>query len=210
MRGLTLKSVEISLSGQALLAIDAHIEPGEVLSIMGPSGSGKSTLLAAITGTLDPAFSLTGDILLDGAALRGMPTHKRRAGLMMQDHLLFPHMSVGGNIAFGLSQAIRGRRARMQAVEAALEQAGLAGLASRDPATLSGGQKARVALMRTLLADPGTLLLDEPFSRLDTERRGQIRDFVFTLARRKQLPVLLVTHDHEDASAAGGRIIHLH
>lgn len=176
---------------------------------MGPSGSGKSTLLAAITGALDPAFRLSGRVLLDGEDVTQQPTERRRIGILFQDELLFPHLSVGGNLAFGLTPALRGRRARRARIDAALAEIGLEGFANRDPATLSGGQKARVALMRTLLAEPRALLLDEPFSRLDAARRGQIRELVFARARAQRLPVLLVTHDREDARAAGGGLIEL-
>ncbi|MEH6773813.1 MAG: ATP-binding cassette domain-containing protein, partial [Cereibacter changlensis] len=120
--------------------------------------------------------------------------------------VLFPHLSVGGNLGFALPPGLRGaaRRAR---IAAALEQAGLPGFADRDPATLSGGQRARVALFRTLLAEPCALLLDEPFSRLDADLREQIRSFVLDRARDRGLPVILVTHDAEDARAAGGSVI---
>ncbi len=171
---------------------------------MAPSGAGKSTLLAAITGTLEPAFRQSGRILLDGRDLTGVPTRVRQIGLMFQDALLFPHLSVGGNLAFALPARHRDRAAR---IAAALNEAGLPGFADRDPATLSGGERARVALMRTLLAEPRALLLDEPFSRLDADLRRRTRDFVLQTARAHGLPVILVTHDPDDARAAGGGIL---
>ncbi|MBK5926060.1 ATP-binding cassette domain-containing protein [Rhodobaculum claviforme] len=201
---LVLAAVAIGLGPQPLVALDATVAPGEVLTIMGPSGSGKSTLLAAVAGDLAPAFGLSGRILLDGRDITARPTRDRRVGMLFQDDVLFPHLSVGGNLAFALPARRGDRRAR---IDAALAQAGLEGMADRDPATLSGGQRARVALMRTLLAEPRALLLDEPFSRLDAARRAQIRAFVFDRARRAGLPVLLVTHDAEDARAAGGRVL---
>ena len=207
--GLRLDTLEIRLGGRSMVALDAHVAPGEVLTVMGPSGSGKSTLLAAITGALDPAFALSGRILLDGEDVTSLPTERRRIGILFQDELLFPHLSVGGNLAFGLTPSLRGRAARRKRIDSALQEIGLEGFATRDPATLSGGQKARVALMRTLLADPRALLLDEPFSRLDAARRGQIRELVFARAKAQRLPVLLVTHDREDACAAGGAVIEL-
>ena len=139
-----------------------------------------------------------------GLMLVALPTHARRIGLMFQDDLLFPHLSVGGNLAFALPPRVNDRA---RVVAAALEEAGLSGFDHRDPATLSGGQRARVALLRTLLAEPKALLLDEPFSRLDAGLRGQIRSFVFDQARARGLPVILVTHDIEDARAAGGRVL---
>ncbi|MEM6490045.1 MAG: ATP-binding cassette domain-containing protein, partial [Pseudomonadota bacterium] len=201
-RGLQLERLAIRLAGQPLAALDRAVAPGEVLTVMGPSGSGKSTLLGAITGTLAPSFRVEGRVLVDGADVTALPTHRRRIGIMMQDDVLFPHLSVGANLAFGLDAAVRGRTRRAR-VEEALAEAGLAGFAERDPATLSGGQRARVALMRTLLSAPRALMLDEPFSKLDTEMRAQIRSVVFEGARRHGLPTILVTHDRADAEAAG-------
>ena len=203
---LELDKVEIGLDGRRLIAISDKVKPGEVLTVMGPSGSGKSTLLAFIGGFLDPVFTASGRVLLNGDDITRLPTEQRRVGILFQDPLLFPHMSVGGNLVFAIPAKIRGRRARMALAEKTLARAGLEGFFSRDPATLSGGQKARVALMRVLMGEPRALLLDEPFSKLDTERRGQIRKFVLGEAKARHLPVLLVTHDHADAEAAGGRV----
>lgn len=208
-QGLWLDHLVIRRQGQPLLAVDAMITPGEVLTVMGPSGSGKSTLLAAIVGALPPGFQLTGRVVMNGSDVTAIATPKRRIGILFQDDLLFAHLSVGGNLAFALPPALRPRAARRDAVDQALELAGLPGFAARDPATLSGGQRARVALMRTLLAEPCALLLDEPFSRLDAALRDQIRRFVFALARQRALPVLLVTHDQGDADAAGGVVLQL-
>ncbi len=206
--GLVLNAISINLAGTPLLHVDAEIKPGETLTLMGPSGSGKSSLLAYLGGFLDPAFSATGAAYLDGRDITQLPAHARKTGILFQDPLLFPHMSVGGNLLFALPASAKGAERRERA-ESALEEAGLGGFFERDPATLSGGQKARVALMRVLLAEPAALLLDEPFSKLDTSRRDQIREFVFTEARDKNLPVVLVTHDQADAQAAGGLIIEL-
>ena len=118
-------------------------------------------------------------------------------------------MDVAGNLMFALPPSITNKAARKQRVKAALIEAGLENYGPRDPQTLSGGQKARVALLRTLLSEPKALLLDEPFSKLDTDLRGQMRELVFGTARRMNLPVVLVTHDEADAAAAGGDIIRL-
>lgn len=204
---LDLQGVKITLGDRTLVDLTLAIPAGQIVTIMGPSGSGKSTALAALTGTLAPGFRLSGRILLNGKDITHLPTRARSIGLMFQDAVLFPHLSVGQNLAFGLPAHIRGRAARQARVDQALESAGLHGFAHRDPATLSGGQKARVALLRTLLADPCALLLDEPFSRLDTDLRAQIRSFVFDRAAQAGIPTLLVTHDTEDAHAAGGPVL---
>ena len=146
-------------------------------------------------------------MLLDGRDITGLPANERRTGLLFQDPMLFPHMSVGENLLF----AVHGgsSQARRKLAEDALAEAGLEGLFDRDPATLSGGQRARVALMRVLLSQPRALLLDEPFSKLDAGMKSQIRQFVFREARERGLPVLLVTHDPQDAVEAGGQCIEL-
>ncbi|WP_355660420.1 ATP-binding cassette domain-containing protein [Halomonas salifodinae] len=203
---LALREVSIALDDVPLVALDARIGPGEVLTVMGPSGSGKSTLLAYLAGFLDEAFAASGQVILDGVAIQGLPAERRGIGLLFQDPLLFPHLSVADNLRFGLPRHCRDKRAR---VEAALAHIGLADFGDRDPATLSGGQKARVALMRLLLSEPRAVLLDEPFSKLDTQLRQEMRDWVFAHLREAGLPSLLVTHDHQDAEAAGGRLIEL-
>ena len=206
--GLTLRDVTITRDGARLVALDRHVAPGEVLTLMGPSGVGKSTLLAFLTGTLPTVFAATGRVVLNGRDVTDEAPHRRRIGILFQDDLLFPHMSVGANLAFGLAPG--GSRAQRRArVEDALAEVDLAGFADRDPATLSGGQKARVALMRMLLSEPEALLLDEPFSRLDAALRDQVRRLVFARAARRDLPVLMVTHDAEDAAAAGGETVTL-
>ncbi|NVO29402.1 ATP-binding cassette domain-containing protein [Donghicola sp. C2-DW-16] len=204
--GLTLNSLAISRHGAPLVQIDTHVPAGEVLSIMGPSGAGKSTLLAALTGTLADGFTMTGRVILNGRDITDLPTEQRRVGILFQDDLLFPHLSVGENLSFGLCAG--GTRLQRKArIIKALNDIGLAGFFDRDPANLSGGQKARVALMRMLLSEPEALLLDEAFSGLDPELREQIRALVFTRARTRNLPVVMVTHDPAEAEAAGGPIL---
>jgi putative thiamine transport system ATP-binding protein len=207
-KGLSLQDVTIMKGSTPLLSVSHDIASGEVLTVMGPSGVGKSTLLAFVTGTLAADFTATGRVLLDGHDITDAAPHQRRVGILFQDDLLFPHLSVGANLAFGLL-AGGTAAARHDKVQEALREVGLEGFADRDPATLSGGQKARIALMRMLLSEPCALLLDEPFSRLDATLRSQVREMVFDRARARGLPVLMVTHDAEDAQAAGGMIITL-
>ncbi|NDW06996.1 ATP-binding cassette domain-containing protein [Jiella pacifica] len=205
--GLVLSGVEIALGQHRLLAIDRAVAPGETLTVMGPSGSGKSSLFAFVAGFLDPAFNARGRVFLNGRDLTRLAPQRRRLGLLFQDALLFPHMSVGENLLFALAPGIRGRTGRRQAVEVMLAEVDLDGTFSRDPATLSGGQAARVALARTLLAEPEALLLDEPFSRLDQALRATIRDLVFSRIRERRMPAILVTHDPADAEAAGSDVV---
>ncbi|MGI3125330.1 ATP-binding cassette domain-containing protein [Nitratireductor sp. PBL-C9] len=207
--GLFIDRVTIALEGREIVSLTRRVAPGGVLTVMGPSGAGKSTLLAYIGGFLDPVFSARGRVFVDGTEVTALKPEDRHVGVLFQDPLLFPHMSVGGNLMFALPEAVRGRVARAARVAQALEGVGLAGLETRDPATLSGGQKARVALARVLASSPRALLLDEPFSKLDAELRAQTRELVFSKACDSGLPVLLVTHDEADAEAAGGDIVRI-
>ncbi|MDJ0897037.1 MAG: ATP-binding cassette domain-containing protein [Alphaproteobacteria bacterium] len=207
---LRLGEVSIAVDGHRLIErLSLSVAPGEIVTVMGPSGCGKSSLLAYLCGTLDPEFTASGEVWIGEEELSGLPAEARRLGILFQDDLLFPHLSVAENLAFGLPHEVSGRTERRSAVAAALAEAGLAGLGERDPATLSGGQRARAALMRTLLARPRALLLDEPFSKLDADLRDRIRRFVFEHARDAGLPTLLVTHEQRDADLAGGSVIQL-
>jgi putative thiamine transport system ATP-binding protein len=166
--------------------------------------------LAFIAGFLDPDFRASGTLRLHGKVLNRLPAEQRRVGLLFQDAMLFPHLSVGDNLRFGLPQKTGdSQRQRDDKIEAALEALGLQDFASRDPATLSGGQQSRVALMRLLLSEPQAILLDEPFSKLDTSLKDEIRAFTFDSIRTAQIPALLVTHDKGDAESARGPLITL-
>jgi putative thiamine transport system ATP-binding protein len=208
---LHLQALSVAFAdGRPLIGpISLEVGAGEVATLTGPSGVGKSTLLDAVGGHLGPAFRRGGRVILDGRDVTDLPPEARRIGLIFQEAVLFPHLSVADNLAFGLDPAVRGRAARRAAIEAALARAGLRGMGGRDPATLSGGQRARVALMQALLAEPDALLLDEPFSSLDKGLRAEIRAFTFERLRSLGLPALIVTHDAEDIAAAGGRFVEL-
>jgi len=196
-------------AGEAPLfsGLTVRVAGGELRLVQGESGSGKSTLLGIISGTAVPALHWTGQVMLNGVDIGSRPAEDRRVGLMFQDALLFPHMTVGDNLAFGLASRHRGDR--QDRVREALAIAGLAGFADRDPATLSGGQAARVALMRTLLAEPDALLMDEAFAALDPGRRHDFGSFVRDQIRDRGIPALLVSHDDGDAAFADGNPVSL-
>ncbi|MCE5973696.1 ATP-binding cassette domain-containing protein [Sinirhodobacter sp. WL0062] len=182
--------------------LSLRIAPGEIACLTGPSGVGKSSLIAGVAGHLPRGFVLSGQVRLNGCDLLTLPPERRGVGVIFQQPLLFQHLSVADNLAFGLSPQVRGRAARRAAVAEALERAGLLDFGPRDPATLSGGQRARVALMRALLARPAALLLDEPFAALDPYLRAGIRDFVAKHLRAAGIPALLASHDAQDAAIA--------
>jgi putative thiamine transport system ATP-binding protein len=190
---------ELALGHTALInKLTLDVPPGAVHTVMGASGSGKSSLLAAVCGTLAPVFRFEGNVWLNEKRIDKLPTELRRVGILFQDDLLFAHMTVRENLLFAVPPGTRSHREAL--VSQALTDLELSAFAHADPATLSGGQRARVALMRALLAEPLALLLDEPFSRLDTTLRERVRHFVFGAVRTRQIPVLLVTHDLADVA----------
>ena len=205
--GLRLQGVSLSLAGRPLIRpLDLAIAPGEAATLMGPSGSGKSSLLAWIAGTLEAPFAASGTLWLDGVALHALPIQQRRIGLLFQDDLLFPHLSVRDNLLFAVPAGARAER--LAATESALAEAGLAGFGDRLPSSLSGGQRSRVSLLRALLAGPRALLLDEPFGKLDSALRAQMREFTIATLRERGVPTVLVTHDGADVPP-GARLVHL-
>ena len=204
---LQIKNLQLYRQGELLLSLDEHIAGGEILTIMGPSGSGKSSLLNWLTGILPNGFTAIGEVWLNDENVSHLPTHLRHIGVLYQDALLFSHLSVAGNIAFAMPKS--NKKQRREKIEQALAQVGLAGMGDRHPDNLSGGQQARVALLRTLLSAPKAILLDEPFSKLDTQLRVDTRQLVFEQIRTHKLPAIMVTHDYSDAEAAKGKVIHL-
>jgi putative thiamine transport system ATP-binding protein len=204
---LEIKNCELYRQNQQLLSLNEQVKGGEILTVMGPSGSGKSSLLNWLTGTLPNGFSANGEVWLNGENINNLPAHLRHIGVLYQDALLFSHLSVSGNIAFAMPKG--NKKQRLEKIEHALEQIGLKGMANRHPDNLSGGQQARVALLRMLLSEPKAILLDEPFSKLDTQLRVDTRELVFSQIREHKLPAIMVTHDHSDAEAANGKLITL-
>ncbi len=193
------------------LAVRLACAPGELLALVGPSGSGKTTVLRTIAGLYRPRdghVRCNGETWLDTAAGVHRPAQQRRAGLVFQDYALFPHLTVLHNVTAALGHLPRARR-RARA-EALLDQVNLAGLEDRHPQTLSGGQQQRVAIARALAREPGVLLLDEPFSAVDQVTRRKLRRELAALRTALQAPVVLVTHDLEEAAMLADRLCILH
>ena len=185
-------------SAVLLRDLHIHVPPGVVHTVMGASGSGKSSLLAAVCGTLPDALVFDGTVTLHGVALQSLPTQARRVGILFQEDLLFAHMTVRENLLFALQAGPKAAREAL--VAQGLADVEMQAFANADPATLSGGQRGRIALVRALMAQPLALMLDEPFSKLDAALRQRMRELVFGLVRQRQIPALLVTHDLADVA----------
>jgi spermidine/putrescine transport system ATP-binding protein len=187
----------------AVEEIDLTIPQGEFFSLLGPSGCGKTTTLRMIAGFEQPT---SGQVLLDGADMTGIPPNKRNVNTVFQSYALFPHMKVFDNVAYGLRRARAGRAEIKQRVGEVLEQVQLSALASRKPAQLSGGQQQRVALARALVLKPAVLLLDEPLGSLDAKLRRQLQVELKALQEQVGITFLYVTHDQEEAITMSDRI----
>jgi len=188
---------------RVLTAIDLHVAPRTVVALLGPSGCGKTTLLRTIAGLERPD---RGSIEVCGQVVAGpgvdVAPEKRRIGMVFQDWALFPHLDVAGNVGYGLPRKER----RSGRIEAALELVGLGGLGRRQLGTLSGGQQQRVALARAIAPEPAVLLLDEPFSNLDTALRVQVRSEIHQLLVELGITTVFVTHDQEEAFLLGDEV----
>ena len=199
---LNVKNATLSFDDIPLISnLTIEVEAGEIILITAPSGYGKSTLLSWISGMPSPNLQAKGEIYLNGKPLHNLPIEKRSVGMIFQDPLMFPHLTVAGNLAFGLSRD-QSSASRKSIIDQTLHNIGLSGLGDRDAMTLSGGQKARVALMRSLLANPHALLLDEPFSGLDGKTRDEFALLVKEEIKARNLPVLMVSHDPRDKNYA--------
>ncbi|BDR13880.1 ATP-binding cassette domain-containing protein [Vibrio sp. STUT-A11] len=173
------------------------VEKGEIVTLMGPSGCGKSTLLDAIAGHLSNEFHYSGCVTLNDEALDSLPAHKRKVGILFQDDMLFPHLTIWENLAFALPNSIKGNARKEHAMQA-LKHISLLKIANSFPDQVSGGQRARIALTRMLLAQPKAALLDEPFSKLDKDLRVQFRNWVVEQLQQANIPAIMVTHDEDD------------
>ncbi len=189
--------------GDVLADVSLEVSSGELLCVLGTSGSGKSTLLHLLTGLFEPS---KGRILVDDKPMSGVPSHKRQIILLSQKALLFPFTSVEGNVAFSPRLRGQSKRERARRVAELLDLVGLSGFESRMPNELSGGEAQRVALARALAADPTVLLMDEPFSNLDTPIRSELQGVFRELHERQKLTTMFVTHQLDEAMALGDRV----
>ncbi len=187
----------------ALSRLSIDVEPGELVAFLGPSGCGKTTALKIIAGLLRPA---SGDVLVDGDSVLAVPPEKRKAAMVFQKALLFPHMSVAANIGFGLRMQNVPRDRISHRVNAALRRVRMEGFAERRPDELSGGQQQRVALARALVTEPRLLLLDEPLSALDASLREEMRELVREVHEQGGYTTVFVTHDQQEAVVLADRI----
>lgn len=204
MISLQIENLGVSYgNARALDGVSLALEPGEMFFLLGPSGCGKSTLLRTVAGFIE---DFDGDIRIDGQSLKGVPPHKRDFGMVFQNYALFPHMTVEGNVAFGLEARHVPQAERVTRVAEALKMVGLSGFEKRRPGELSGGQQQRVALARALVIKPRVLLLDEPLSNLDAKLRWEMRDEIRRIHRETRITTLYVTHDQSEALSLAGRM----
>jgi putative spermidine/putrescine transport system ATP-binding protein len=202
---LSLRGIEKRFGeAQAVGAFDLDVAQGELVCLLGPSGSGKSTVLRMVGGFERPT---AGTVLIDGQDMTRTPPERRPTSMMFQSHALWSHMTVAGNIGFGLRLKGLSRAEVARRTEEALALVGLAGYGARRTTQLSGGQQQRVALARSLVLEPKVLLLDEPFASLDQHLRERLREEVRDLQQRLGITMLFVTHGQDEALALADRIV---
>jgi thiamine transport system ATP-binding protein len=207
MSSLDIDNVSVSFGDTVVLQdVSLSIASGETVALLGPSGSGKSTLLRVIAGIIAPN---AGRVIIDGSDVAHTPTHLRGVGMVFQDNQLFPHRSTLDNVAFGLKMAGNGRSQRHAISNDWLERVGLAGFANRRVTDLSGGEAKRVALARTLAANPSVVLLDEPLTGLDRDLHDRLADELVEILTNAAVTSLLVTHDPDEASVIAARSVQL-
>ena len=205
--GLEVRNIDVRFGSTRVLSdVDLCVEPGEIVALLGPSGSGKSTLLRVIAGIVAPD---RGDVLIAGRDMTFTPTHRRGVGMVFQDNQLFPHRTVTDNVAFGLKMQGVGRRQRRERADAWIARVGLVGFGSRPVTELSGGEAKRVALARTLAAEPAVVLLDEPLTGLDRELHDRLAVELSEVLRSAGVTAILVTHDADEAAAVADRTVRL-
>jgi putative spermidine/putrescine transport system ATP-binding protein len=188
----------------AVERVDLDVRQGEMVALLGPSGCGKTTTLRMVAGFVPPSG---GRVVIGGKDVTRAPPHARDTGMVFQSYALFPHMTVGQNVAFGLEMRRVSRADRDSRAREALRMVRLEGLEDRLPRQLSGGQQQRVALARALVVNPAVFLLDEPLSNLDAKLRGEVRMEIRALQQRLGLTTLIVTHDQEEALTMADRLV---
>jgi len=202
---LDVRDIGVVFDGETFFEqLSLHVASAEIVSLVGPSGSGKTTLLRAIAGLHKLA---SGAIFVDDRDITKLPTHRRGVGLVFQDNQLFTHLTVGENIAYSLRVSRATKSVREQRVREMLALVGLDGFASRATMQLSGGEAKRVAVARSLVADPRVLLLDEPLTGLDAELQHRLLADIAQILRARKTTVVHVTHDHEEARSFSDRIV---
>ncbi len=205
---LELIGIHKSYEGQPLLCgISFTVAAGETVCLLGPSGSGKSTLLRIIAGIETPEEGL---VLWNGEDLSSVPVHQRSFGLVFQDYALFPHMSVAGNVAFGLKMQNLAQTGIDSRVDEILRLVNLTGFGDRQVTDLSGGEQQRIALARALAPNPRLMMFDEPLGALDRSLREQLMDELRRILRQSGIPAIYVTHDQEEAFSLADRVLLLH
>ena len=177
--------------------LNIKVNNGKILTIFGSSGIGKSSLINVIAGVYESNLLFTGDIILNNKKITNTLPEKRKIGLLLQDGVLFPHLSVEQNLIFGIKKSLTNKE-KYLLINEHLIKSNMEGFKHRYPNTLSGGQKSRIACLRAILSEPDALLLDEPFSSIDPEQRNSFRLFVVNQIREKKIPCILVTHDESD------------
>lgn len=208
MSGLAVVDLSVIYRGRppvtAVDGVSLAVARGEIVALLGPSGCGKSSLLGAVVGIVEPAG---GSVAFDGVDVTRTPIHERGFGLVFQDGQLFPHLSVAGNIAYGIQSL--SRPARAERVEEMLALTGLEGLGARAVTELSGGQRQRVALARSLAPQPRLLCLDEPLSSLDAELRTRLAADLRDVLKASGTTALMVTHDPAEAELVADRVLRM-
>jgi thiamine transport system ATP-binding protein len=204
---LEVRDVSVAFDGAPVLdAVALSVARGEIVGLLGPSGSGKSTLLRVVAGIVRPD---TGSVAIDDVDMSQAPTHRRSVGMVFQDEQLFPHLTVGGNVEFGLKMQGLGKIERRSRATELLALVGLDGFADRAIERLSGGEAKRVALARSLAPEPKVLLLDEPLSGLDRDLRVRLAGDLAAILRSTATTSVWVTHDADEADRVADRVVHL-
>ena len=207
MNRLFLTDINVELGKKHILKnVSLEVKTGQLISLLGSSGCGKSTLLKTVAGIIEPS---SGDVLIDGKSVLGVPVHRRGAVIVFQDLRLFPHMTVAENVEFALKMSGMKKQQYREIAREQLEKVRREGLEDRRISQISGGQMQRVALARAFAVRPSVMLLDEPFSSLDEELRLEMGNLLLELQRESELTTVLVTHDTKEARRLSDAIAYM-